>query len=104
MREHCLYVIVVTKKMKKCYLLLLTCALRAFRTYYRLHYDISLEFIPPKLPWWRGFYEKLVGITKMSLKKVVGKVGLSYDELVNVICEVENSTNSHPLTHLTDEN
>ena len=40
----------------------------------------------------------------MSLKKVVGKAGLSYDELVNVICEVENSTNSHPLTYLTDEN
>ena len=40
----------------------------------------------------------------MSLKKVVGKAGLSYDKLVTVICEVENSPNWHPLTYLTDEN
>ena len=68
------------------------------------HYDISREFILQKSPWWGGFYEKLIGITKMSLKKVVGKARLSYDELVTVICEIENSINSRPLTYLTEEN
>ena len=37
----------------------------------------------------------------MSLKKVVGKARLSYDELVTVICEVDNSINLQPLTYLT---
>ena len=69
----------------------------------RLH-DISWEFILQKSPWWGGFYEKLVGITKMLLKKVVGKAKLTYDELVTVIYEVENSINSRPLTYLTEEN
>ena len=68
------------------------------------HYDISWEFILQKSPWWGGFYEKLIGITKMSLKKVVGKARLSYDELVTVICEIENSINSRPLTYLAVEN
>ena len=40
----------------------------------------------------------------MSLKKVVGKARLSYDESVTVICEIENSINSRPLTYLTEEN
>ena len=41
---------------------------------------------------------------QMSLKKVVGKARLSYDELVTVLCEIENSINLCPLTHLTEEN
>ena len=46
----------------------------------------------------------LIGITKIQLKKVVGKAILSYNELVTVICEIEKSINSCPLTCLTGEN
>ena len=38
------------------------------------------------------------------IKKVVGKARLPYDELVTVICEIENLINSRPLTYLTEEN
>ena len=105
-----------SKNMKKCYLLLLTCAstrcvhlelvidyrwqslvlaLKRFISRRRTsklfifdnfstfksrkvtdflrHYDNLWEFILQKSPWLGGFYEKLIGITKMSLKKVVGK-------------------------------
>ena len=68
------------------------------------HFDISWEFILQELPWCWGFNEKLIGITKMSLKKVVGKARLSYDELVTVKCEIENSINSSPFTYLKEEN
>ena len=67
-------------------------------------YEISWEFILQKSPSWGGFYEKLIGVTKMSLKKVFGKARLSYDELVTVICEIENSINSRPLTYVTEGN
>ena len=40
----------------------------------------------------------------MSLKKVVGKARLSYDELVTVKCEIENWINSRPFTYLKEEN
>ena len=40
----------------------------------------------------------------MSLKKVVGKTRLSYDESVTVISEIKNSVNSRLLTYLTEEN
>ena len=40
----------------------------------------------------------------MSLKKIVEKARLSYDELVTVICKIKNSINSRPLTYLTEEN
>ena len=58
------------------------------------HYNSSWEFILQNFPWWRGFYEKLIGITKMSLKTVAGKAILSYDELVTVMCEIQESINS----------
>ena len=128
--------------MKKCYLLLLTCAstrcvhwelvidyrwqslVLALKLYFTTRniklfisdnfstfesievtdflrcYDISWEFVLQKSPWRGGFYEKLIGITKMSLKKVVGKARPSYDKLVTVICEIENSIDSRPLTYL----
>ena len=76
---------------------------REVTNFLRRH-DISWEFILQKSPWWGGFYEKLIGITKITLKKVFGKARFSYDELVIVICEIENSINSHPLTYLTEEN
>ena len=53
------------------------------------HYYISWEFILQKLTWWEGFYGKLIVITKIVLKKVVGKVRKSfidkyYDKLIFV--------------------
>ena len=40
----------------------------------------------------------------MSLIKVVRKARLSYDVLVTVIYEIENSINSRPLTYLAEDN
>ena len=51
-----------------------------------------------------GFMRSIKGITKMSLKKVVGKTRLSYDESVTVISEIRNLVNSRLLTYLTEEN
>ena len=43
--------------------------------------DIKWEFILEKSPWWGGFYERLIGITKLCLKKCMGKSRLTYDEI-----------------------
>lgn len=64
---------------------------------------IEWKFIVERAPWWGGFYERLVGSTKLALKKAIGSRCLSFDELATVLSEVEAVLNSRPLTHLYDE-
>lgn len=64
---------------------------------------IEWKFIVERAPWWGGFYERLVGSTKLALKKVIGSRYLSFDELATVLSEVEAVLNSRPLTNLYDE-
>ena len=59
---------------------------------------ITLKFILERSPWWEGFYERLVGTVKNSLKKILGKARLSFDEIHTTICEIENVVDSRPLT------
>ena len=56
-----------------------------------------------KAPWWGGFYERLIRVAKLCLKKCVGTANLSYDELHTVITEIESVMNSRPLTYLYPE-
>ena len=64
---------------------------------------IKWSFILEKSPWWRGFYERLIAIVKSSLKKVVGKAILNYNEMVTIVTEIEDCLNSRPLTYLNEE-
>ena len=58
--------------------------------------NIKWNFILEKAPWWGGFYELLIGIVKSSLKKVLQKSLLTYEELYTVITEIESVMNSRP--------
>ena len=65
---------------------------------------IKWSFILEKSSWWGGFYERLIAIVKSSLKKVVGKALLNYNEMVTIVTEIEGCLNSRPLTYLNEEN
>ena len=34
---------------------------------------IQWKFIPKRAPWYGGFWERLIGLTKTALRKVLGK-------------------------------
>ena len=52
---------------------------------YMLRRGVQQRFILPASPWWGGFYERLVRSVKSSLKKVIGKALLTFEELLMMI-------------------
>ena len=60
------------------------------------------RLIPPRSPWWGGFYERLIGSVKSALKKTLGKQSLCRQELLTLLQEVEACVNSRPLTSVGD--
>ena len=65
--------------------------------------NIKWKFNLARAPWWGGFFERLVGIVKRSLSKVVGRRFLSYSELEEVLLDVETSMNNRPLLYQGEE-
>ena len=68
-----------------------------------LQQKIRWKFIPSRAPWYGGFWERLVGITKTTLKKTIGNSLISRDELHTVLTEVERIVNNRPLTYVSDD-
>ena len=63
----------------------------------------SWKFIVPKAPWWGGFWERMVQTVKRSLRKVVGRAVLRFDELNTLLIEIESIINGRPLTYIFDD-
>ena len=64
---------------------------------------IQWRFNMSRAPWWGGFFERLVGIMKRSLSKVVGRSTLNFDELEEVLLDVECIMNNRPLCYVGEE-
>ncbi|UYV74337.1 hypothetical protein LAZ67_11003112 [Cordylochernes scorpioides] len=65
--------------------------------------NITWKFIPPDAPWWSGWWERLIGMMKQLLFRILGQTSLGYEELSTVMCDVESLMNTRPLTYLTEE-
>ena len=61
--------------------------------------EIKWKFNLARAPWWGGFFERLVGIMKRSLSKVISKSLLTYQELEGVLLDVEMTMNNRPLLY-----
>jgi len=61
------------------------------------------KFIPPRAPWFGGFYERMIGIVKKCLRKVLLNTKVNFDELHTVLVEIENRVNNRPLTYVGDD-
>ena len=56
----------------------------------RVEWAFNLE----KAPWWGGIFERMIKSAKRCLKKSVGRVSLTYDELLTLVTEIEAVLNS----------
>ncbi|GBL87978.1 hypothetical protein AVEN_192126-1 [Araneus ventricosus] len=65
---------------------------------YCLDNGIHWKFIVERVPWWGEFYERLVKTVKEPLRKVLGKVLLTFEELSTILSEVQIIVNNRPLT------
>ena len=61
------------------------------------------KFIPKKAPWFGGFWERLIGLTKTTIKKILGRAHVSLLVLQTIVVEVELILNNRPLTYLSDD-
>ena len=52
-------------------------------------------------PWYGGFWERLIGLTKTVLKKVLGRSFITFEALQTLAVEIEAVLNDRPLTYLS---
>ena len=65
--------------------------------------EIQWRFNLSRAPWWGGQFERMVGIVKDSLYKSIGKSVLSWNELSEVLLDVEICINNRPLSYVDDD-
>jgi transposase InsO family protein len=61
------------------------------------------QFIPKRAPWFGGFWERLIGLTKKSLKKILGRSFITLGELQTIVVEIEAILNDRPLTYISSD-
>ena len=66
---------------------------------YSVNENIRWNFIVELAPWMGGFYERLIGLVKRSLRKAIGKLCLTGNQLLTVLKETEAIINSRPQRH-----
>ena len=64
---------------------------------------VTWRFIPEAAPWWGGFWERMVGVTKRCLKITVHLCNLAHDELAATLYELAFHLNMRPLTDVDKE-
>jgi hypothetical protein len=64
---------------------------------------LSWKFITELAPWQGGFYERLVGVVKNSLRMSIRRKLLSWTDFVTLLTETEAIVNSRPITHVGDD-
>ncbi|GFO10309.1 tigger transposable element-derived protein 6 [Plakobranchus ocellatus] len=61
------------------------------------------RFSVPRAPWWGGWWERMIKVMKLALKRSVGLKCLERIKLETTLVEVEACINSRPLTFVGDD-
>ena len=66
-------------------------------------HDIEWKFNLSRAPWWGGQFERLIGVVKKAMHKVIGRGSLFWNELIDVLLEVETQVNRRLLNYVEDD-
>ena len=64
---------------------------------------IEWKFNLSQAPWWGGQYERLIGLFKRAFYKSIGNGTLTFEELKDIVLDVEVALNDRPLSYLEDD-
>lgn len=70
---------------------------------YLAQHDVKWQFNLSRAPWWGGQFERLIGMTKNAMYKSIGNSNLTWNELVEVLLDIEISMNNRPLCYVEDD-
>ena len=65
--------------------------------------NIYWKFNLNRAPWWGGQFERMVGLVKQTLCKNCGRAILTWEELADLLQDVELTLNNCPLGYVEDE-
>ena len=65
--------------------------------------QVTWSFIPKRAPWYGGFWEWLVGLTKQAVKKTLGRTFVTLQTLETIVAEIEGMLNDRPLTYVSSD-
>ena len=65
--------------------------------------NVTWHFIPKRAPWYGGFWEHIIGMTKQAVRKTLGRTSITLKQLETVITEIEAMLNDRPPTYISSE-
>ena len=65
--------------------------------------EIVWRFNLSRAPWWGDQFERLIGIFKSAFHKVVGNGTLLWNELSELVLDVEVTINGRPLSYVEED-
>ena len=66
-------------------------------------HNITWKFNLSRAPWWGGHFERLIGVVKKAMHKTIGGATLDWQELTEVILDIEIQINRRPLCYMEDD-
>ena len=67
-----------------------------------LDLEITWKFYVAKAPWMGGFIERVVGLFKNTVRRVIGRATIDYQEFLTIIYEINAVLNSRPISYVYD--
>ena len=64
---------------------------------------VTWNFTPTRAPWFGAVYERLIGVMKREMVKLIGQSSVTYYELTCQLAEIEFVINSRPLIKVGQE-
>ena len=70
---------------------------------YLARHQIAWKFNLSRAPWWGGQFERMVGLVKVAMRKTIGNAYLTFNELKEVLLDVEIALNGRPLSYVEED-